>query len=468
MGYRLRKWTRRHRTAAALSVLVVAALVGGIAATSWQAHLARLERERAERNFAAVRELSAVFLADVYQAIAKIPGSTEARKLLVDNTLKYLQALERDAHDSVELRRDLGMAYERLADVQGANVEPSLGDRAAAIVNYRRSLSIRMQLAIDHPCLMHRADLLLAESNLMETLLSSGDVAGAQALEADMIRLADEVDADPAADLTQRRSVGAAFLNQGWMEWSVGHAEAGLESLDRAREVFRRIADEHPDDRLARRDLALVAGRLGEAHAKGTGRLEEAIRYYREAVTALEPQIRDDPDNGELTRMTAYAQATIGELCNLLARPRDALDELETAMPVFRRLRAADPADQIAPFALAAALNIVGESRLQLREFEVARRTFEEAASLTDPKVAATVPDLQLLEGVARAGLARAHAGIAGAAASNTERDAARGQAEHEGHHALDLLEPLATSPQIGKDAQRQIKATRSALAWSG
>jgi tetratricopeptide (TPR) repeat protein len=360
------------------------------------------------------------------------------------------------------------MAYERLADVQGANVAPSLGDRAAAIANYRRSLAIRRQLAIDHPSLMHRADLLLAESNLVETLLSSGDVAGAQALGADMIRLADEVDADPAVDLTQRRAVGAAFVNQGWMEWSAGHAESGLESLVRARDVYRRIANDYPDDPRVRRDLALVAGRLGEVHAKGTGRLEEAIRYYRETVAALDPLVRDDPENGEVARMNVYARATIGDLYNLLARPREALLEVEPALPVFYRMRAADPADQIAPFALAAALNIVGESRLQLREFEVARRTFAEAASLTDPKVAATVPDLQLLEGIARAGLARANAGIAGAAASDIERDTARQQADHEGHRALDLLEPLATAPQIGKDARRQIEATRAALAWSG
>ena len=466
VGYRLRKWTRRHRTAAALSVLAVVALVGGIAATSWQAHLARLERERAERNFAAVRELSAVFLADVYQAIAKIPGSTEARKLLVDNTLKYLQALERDAHESVELRRDLGMAYERLGDVQGAHMDPSLGDRAAATASYRRSLAIRKQLEREHPNLAHRADLLRAESNLMEILLSSGDVAGARALGTDMVRLAEEVDADPAAGHSERRYVAEAFLNQGWMEWSAGHAESGLMSLGRAREVYRRIADESPDDRRARRDLALVAGRLGEAHAEGTGRLEEAIRYYQETVAALEPLVRNDPDNGEFTRMLVYAHASIGELYNLLARPRDALDQLEPVLPVFRRMRAADPADQIAPFALASALNMVGESRLQLREFEVARRTFEEAASLVDPKFAAEVPDLQLVAGTALAGLARAYAGMAGAG-TRAERVAAQQQAGQAGRRALELLGPLATTQQNGKEAQRQIEATRAALSWS-
>lgn len=464
VGYRLRKWARRHRAAAALSALAVFALVGGIAATSWQAHLAGLERERAERNFNAVRELSSVFLEDVYQAVAKIPGSTEARKLLVSNTLKYLQALERDASDSPELRRDLGMAYERLGDVQGANIAPSLGERAAALASYRRSLEIRKQLALDHPSLAHRADLLRAETDLLTTLLSSGDVAGAEALGADMLRLAEEIDADPAASLTQRRYVGRAFMTQGWLEWSDGRADSGLASLGRARDVYRRLARDYPDDQHVRRDLALVAGRLGEAHFRGTERFDEAVRFYREAIATMAPLLRSDPDNAEYLRMTIYAQATIGELLNLLARPRDTLLEVEPVVPAFRRLRAVDPADQIAPFALASALSTIGESRLQLRDFTIARIMFEEAVSLADSKLAATVPDFQLVEGTARAGLARAYAGIAGETASGVAREDARQHAEREGRRALELLLQLANAPQIGKDAQRQIVATRAAI----
>jgi eukaryotic-like serine/threonine-protein kinase len=468
MGYRLRKWTQRHRTAAILSSLAVTALIGGIAASSWQAHLAGLERERAERNFTAVRELSSVFLADVYQAIAKIPGTTEARKLLVDNTLKYLQALERDSRDSPELLRDLATAYERLADVQGAYIDPSLGDRASALANYRRALGIRQQLSQDIPSLAHRADLLQAEAVLVEALLGAGDLASAQQLGTDMVRVADQIDADPAAGRKELRTVGAAFMTQGWMEWSGGRVESGLASLIRAREVYRRIADEHPDDRLARRDIALVTGRLGEAHADGTGDLEKAIRYYRETLAALEPLVRDDPDDGELARMKIYTGATIGRLYNLLGRPSEGLRELEAVLPEFRRMREADPADQTAPFALAAALNISGESRLQRREFELARGTFEEAVALVDSRLAASVPDLQLVEGVARAGLAQALGGISSMAPSGAARAAARQRAERDGHRALELLEPLTAVPQTAKDAKRQIESLRVALGWIG
>lgn len=462
-GYRLRKWAQRHRASAVLSALAIAALIGGIAATSWQAHLAQRERERAERHFDALRELSSVFLADVYQAIAKTPGSVEARKLLVENTLKYLQALERDASDSPQLRRDLGIGYERLGDVQGAHIDPSLADRAGAIASYRHALEIRRKLAQEYPSLMHRADLLRGQVNLIEVLLSTGDVAGAQEFAAEMVELAEQVDADPAAGRAERRHVGAAFMNLGWMEWSQGHVEQAVATLGRAREVHRRIAAANPDDPEALRNLALVTARIGEAYRNGAADFESALRHYREALDALESLVRAEPLDAELARMRAYTVATIGDLYNLLQRPRDALAELEAVLPEFRRMRADDPADQIAPFALAALLSMIGDSRLQLGDFEAARAAFAEAESLIGPAVAATVPDLQLVLGTAHAGLAQANAGIA-AGAVGAARGEALEQADRSGRRALAILEPLANAPQIGKDAQWQIGATRNAL----
>ena len=91
--YRIRKFARRHRSAVAASALFVVSLFGGIVATSWQAYVASKERARAERHFNEVRELSTVYMADVYDAVAKLPGGTAARKLLVENSLKYLDAL---------------------------------------------------------------------------------------------------------------------------------------------------------------------------------------------------------------------------------------------------------------------------------------------------------------------------------------------------------------------------------------
>jgi serine/threonine-protein kinase len=50
VAYRLERFVRRHKVAVAAAVLVVLSVVGGLAATSWQARIARVERDNARRE----------------------------------------------------------------------------------------------------------------------------------------------------------------------------------------------------------------------------------------------------------------------------------------------------------------------------------------------------------------------------------------------------------------------------------
>src|SRR4030095_7087109 len=131
-SYRGRKFAQRHQSAAVAAGLFVAALIAGIITTSWQAHRADVERMRAERHLNDVRELTSVYLADVYDAVAYLPGGTKARKLLVENSIKYLAGLEREAQDSPQLQRDLAVAYDRLGARQGGHIRADNRDSGGA------------------------------------------------------------------------------------------------------------------------------------------------------------------------------------------------------------------------------------------------------------------------------------------------------------------------------------------------
>ncbi len=63
-SYRAGKFVRRHKTGVAAAALVVASLIAGVLATSWQASVARSERAKAERRFNDVRKLTTTFLFD--------------------------------------------------------------------------------------------------------------------------------------------------------------------------------------------------------------------------------------------------------------------------------------------------------------------------------------------------------------------------------------------------------------------
>ena len=463
--YRITKFAQRNAAAAVATGLFLVALAGGTAVALWQAHEARVERERAERHFQTVRQLSGVFLGDVYEAIAKIPGSTGARKLLVNNTLEYLAALERDAPDSVELRRDLGRAWERLGDVQGAYLDPSLGEREQALDSYRRSLAIREALVRDDPSLQHREDLLKIQVALGEALLSADADAEAGTLLAAAIANAEAVLASGAQG-PERRTAASAYMNHGWLEWSAGRLETSMASLQKARELYESIAAASPTDVRARRDVALVLARIGQAHMSGTGRYAEALSYYQRTVSLLDALVRDAPDNAELQRMRVYTRVTLGQLHVLLQQPREALRELEPEVATLDRLRRADPDDVVAPIALGATHNLVGECRLQLGEFEAAQAQFAMASRYLPPELAESVADLRVIYGQLLAGQAQADAGIA-AALQDDARTSGMNAARQLARRAIAVLEPLTIDGDNSREATRLVEAARGVLSSS-
>ena len=460
--YRIGKFARRNSAAAIATGLFVVALVGGGSMALWQAHEARVERERAERHFQTVRKLSASFLGDVYDSIAKIPGSTGARKLLVDNTLVYLEALERDAPDSAELRRDLGMAWERLGDVQGAYLAPSLGEIEQSFDSYRRSLAIREALVKDHPTQQHRTDLLAIQVTLGEALLGADGAEEARRVLSGAIANADAVVASVAVG-PEWRKAAAAHMVYGWSEWAAGRVESGMASLQRARELYEAIEAATPGDRTARRDVALVLARIGQVHMDATARNEEALDYYQRAYELLGGLAQDLPENVEILRMRVYARVTIAELYLRLGQPREALRELEPEIATLDRWRKADPDDVVAPLALGAAHNLVGESRLQLGEFAAAQAQFAAAARFLTAELAESQADLRVIYGQLLAGQAQAAAGIAG-----TRQGAARvsllNEARALAQRAIAVLEPIATDGQNSRRAKLLLQSARAVL----
>jgi len=109
IAYRAGKFVRRHRGYVMASAIVAVVLVGGVAASQWQAR-------RAQRRFEDVRQLATALLADVN---SRLPGaSMAAREQVVNTSLGYLQKLSAEAGANADLRADLAAAYQTVGDIQ--------------------------------------------------------------------------------------------------------------------------------------------------------------------------------------------------------------------------------------------------------------------------------------------------------------------------------------------------------------
>jgi eukaryotic-like serine/threonine-protein kinase len=143
-AYRSSKFIRRHKvgvTAAAAFTLILLATLG---LTFRQARIA-------QRRFNDVRQLANSLIFDIHDSIQDLPGSTPARKLIVDRALQYLNSLSHESSGDRSLQRDLATAYERVGDVQGNPYFANVGDGNGALQSYKIALSARLGLLHSDP-----------------------------------------------------------------------------------------------------------------------------------------------------------------------------------------------------------------------------------------------------------------------------------------------------------------------------
>jgi hypothetical protein len=112
---------------------------------------AEKQRVRAEQRFNDVRTLAHSLMFDIHDSIKDLPGSTPARKLLVERSSQYVDSLFREANGDSSLQKELGDAYDRLGDVQGNPFYANLGDTAGALTSYRKAAAILEPLLKANP-----------------------------------------------------------------------------------------------------------------------------------------------------------------------------------------------------------------------------------------------------------------------------------------------------------------------------
>lgn len=99
-----------------MAVALATAAIGGLVVTTG---FAVVQARKADVRFNQVRELARAVMFDLHDEVRDLPGSLGARKMIVDRSIKYLDALAADTSASAEVQMDLAKGYLRLADIEG-------------------------------------------------------------------------------------------------------------------------------------------------------------------------------------------------------------------------------------------------------------------------------------------------------------------------------------------------------------
>jgi eukaryotic-like serine/threonine-protein kinase len=343
--YRAAKFVRRHRAGVVAAFAVALALIAGLAATLYEARIARVQQLRAERRFNDVRKLANSLMFEIHDSIRDLPGSTAARKLLVDRALQYLDSLYAEGGNDPSLMRELGFAYERVGDVQGYFFFGNVGDTSGALKSYQKAMAIRETLARNHPKDSGaQADLASSYQKMADALYSVGDKVGAMQKTRQVVAIRQALVALDPESPHARSNLASAHIALGdslidALDWPAATAE-----YKEALTQFEQLAAEHPESIEFRRMAGIAHHKIGFVYER-TAQLPAARNEYTLALKVFQQLASANPTNTLVQRNLSFGYLNNGDMAVAAGDPHGIRDFLEAAK-ICEAIAAKDPANR--------------------------------------------------------------------------------------------------------------------------
>ena len=372
-SYRAGRFMLRHRGAVAMVLVANLALVAGLGLAAYEGVQARRERVLAQRHFESVRGLAHAFIFDVHDAIARLPGSLDARRKLVDTALMYLKQLGDESQNDPELQLEIASGYDHIGEIQGGGTVASLGDAKGGLASFDRALAIVRPLMTARGPAQHDAatEFVTLSAHEGSALMSQGRWKDAEGLLREGLGVAQaRVDTAPD-DYGALKQLASNSGLLAMMYLRSGNRNA-FDSMSR-----RHLAQEEHLHEVRPDDVDVVAD-LGTAHTAravnlmqniGTPEAQrEALDEYQRALDIMEPAYARNPLHWILASNYGRTQGYLGHLLTLMGQSKDALVHLRRAVEVADAMAGKDPREVRARTEQAEAHGRLGEALLQLHD----------------------------------------------------------------------------------------------------
>ncbi|MEP7363668.1 MAG: protein kinase [Acidobacteriota bacterium] len=379
--YRLEKFVRRNRGLTAAIAAAALALVFGMAGITWQAHVARVQRDRAQSSFQDLRRLTNTLLFDLNDAVAQLPGSTDARKLIVSRGLAQLDKLAAYASGDATLQQELIDAYLKFGTLQGNPYEQNLGDQDGALKSYKKAEQLaaklpdpRLREFMGGQALQNKSEVLFVMGRTQEGVKYG--VEGCR-MQAEGVR--------SVAEVAQAASCYDGLTDQYGQVGtpSLGDREKAAAALQRARDLNAKALKLDPHHIRSLRGRAILFLKSGTAVRDSQPLI--ALGYYEQALHALDALPPDERASLRSKRLRAYITAHRGRAHIEAKQYELALKDLETARDYYEALARLDTKNAQAQMDLAVQINMAGNTREQLGDIQGALADYRRVEQLIEP-----------------------------------------------------------------------------------
>lgn len=480
--YRASKFVTRHKMGVAAAAAIAIILIAGLVITLRQARIAN-------RRFNDVRSLANALIFDVHDSIKDLPGSTPARKIIVDRALQYLNGLAQESAGDTALQRELATAYEKVGTVQGDYLENNLGDSSGTLASYRKALDIRKQIDAssrdwsDHLALAQSYRLVAHQqwatgnihgarddidhaiaisealnqtqpenSKILYELSFDHEVSGTvgypddplanQKIVEDYRRAlaADEIALKIKPDDVRTLHGYAMDLSDIGGVLEATDPRAALTNYKKALEINLKLSQLSPEVRY-QRSVAIAYGSIASVY-DDLGEYENVAENSMKGLAIYQDLIRTDPQNALLRQGLAIAYVNTATSWNRVDKIETALDYSGKGLEMMRSLVASAPQNTRQQGVLVAMLAARGTILMSARKFDAAIVAFENARKTEESLYKAGATDK-----------------LSTVAACDVKMGQAAAQAGHEQaaaeyfHQALNIAGPLTSSEFADLDA---------------
>ena len=346
--YRVSRFASRNRWGIAAGAAILISLGAGTAVSLSQASAAR-------QRFQQVRKLAGRFI-ELETDVARLPGSTKVREKMVATALDYLDNLSRGAGSDAELLHEIGQAYEKVADAQGAPGQPNLGRTDDALVSFRKATEFDRRAASLDPA--YRPRLASVEARSAYLAMLSGHLPEArQSIQASAALLG-QLRAEKPEDPDMLALAASVAITQGDLQEYEGHIRDRLPFYQQARQLTAEYAHIKQDN-ASRARLHLVTGLVGVALTDNQ-HYQEALAVLHEGEPLIDSLLAAEPDNPVYLRQKMSEANYIGQVYEnetgaSLGKPAEAVAADRRYVALAQRMANADPNNASARLSLAIA-----------------------------------------------------------------------------------------------------------------
>ncbi len=333
IGYVVQKFVQRHRAGVTVAAMVVIVATLGLF-SGWQTLAVEAADARAEtlevtvnaekkrvataekrviQRAEDVKSLVTFLIVDVQTEIERLMGAVEARRLISEKSVEFLDKYLKENPDDPELLLQTAAGYMSAGQVFYSFRNPGLGNLSQALDFHQKAEPYCLHYLKQRPNDLRGIRQLVRNHTYIGDIYSrQNEFSKARDQYEEALKLTRQLLDDDPRNPTKRRSYGNALLNVGAAYKRLEKPALARRAYEESVEIREELVKENPEDDKNRRDLSVGYNRLGGVYDI-LDEPDKMAEFYGKALGIREKTLEAHPLQNRELRDVSVNHLLLGE-----------------------------------------------------------------------------------------------------------------------------------------------------------